>query len=322
MDKDAKKRVFVAFSAEKEGLRGLTRAIAKDFPKAIEILKNRGGKIIVTGVGKSGFIAMKIAATLTSLGHGAFYLNPLDALHGDAGMIREGDVLIAISFSGESPELLKLLRHLKKNFGVSVVCITGRKASSLARTSDAPIHMNISKEGCPLGLAPMASTTTSLVVGDLIAAALTSPADFHKEHFAKFHPAGSLGLSLKKVKEIMTKGGELPRVPEDALLSNALKEITEKKLGITAVVDEKENLTGAITDGDIRRILMKYDNPKKIAVKNIMTKKPKSIDEEETLRGALTLMEKHKISSLFVTNGTKKLKGIIHLNDILDGAIR
>lgn len=311
-------RAFFTLRAEDEALKGLKSLSKKGFLKTIEILRLRTGKIITTGVGKSGFIAEKIAATLTSLGHQSFYLDPLNALHGDVGVVSSGDCLLALSFSGESPELLKLLRHLKKDSSISILSITGNKKSLLAHLSDGSLSFSITHEGSPLGLAPMASTTTSLVLGDMLASALTDPKNFEKKHFAKFHPAGSLGLSLKKVSQAMVRGKEIPCIKESKLFSEALQEMTDKRLGVTAVVTISGKLVGAITDGDVRRILLKHRNPMDMEVGKLMTPRPKSILSEASLKEALVLMEKHKITTLFVVGKGERLLGLLHMHSILE----
>ncbi|MCI0542518.1 KpsF/GutQ family sugar-phosphate isomerase [bacterium] len=322
MDAKAKKRVEFTLKHETSAVSALAKLLReKSFSDAVRMLQRREGKIITTGVGKSGFIAMKVAATLTSLGHGAFFLDPTGALHGDSGIVRDGDVVIAFSFSGESPELTKLLKYLKKNFTISIVGITGSSASTLAKIGDTALILQVKEEGCPLGLAPMASTTASLVVGDLLASALTAPETFKKEHFAKFHPGGSLGLSLKKVKEVMTLKDYAPLIFSGATFRQALGNMSKSNLGVIGVVDSREKLVGVITDGDVRRILLKYDAPKELAVRKVMSLSPKNISEEKSLKEALALMEKYKITNLFAVDSKKKLTGILHIHQILESSI-
>jgi len=319
--KDIKARVLSTLHAEQKAVELLKKSLDKEFFNAIDLLQNRKGKIIVTGVGKSSFVGMKIAATLTSLGHGAFFLNPMDALHGDSGMVENGDIVIALSFSGGTTELIKLVKYLKKSFKVSVVSITGNSKSTLAKISNHHIKVFVDDEGCPIGLAPMASTTASLVVGDLVASALTSPEIFKDKNFAKFHPAGSLGLSLKKVKEVMSKRKEIASVKENDLFVDVLHEGTKIASGIVAVINKNKELVGVVTDGDIRRILVKYDSPKDLLVKKIMTTKPRCIGEEDTLKDALSTMERFKITNLLVINEGKKFTGIVHIHNILEDAV-
>lgn len=319
---DARRRVKHALTQEILAIRALEKSVNRDFFRAIDALLNRQGKIVLSGVGKSGFIAMKTAATLTSLGHEATFLNPLDAVHGDMGIVREGDVLILFSFSGNTAELLRLVRYIRKNFSVTVLSVTGNAVSQLASLSDYHIAISVKDEGSPLGLAPMASTTATLVVGDLIASALTDPTTFKKEHFARFHPAGSLGLSLKKVKEIMHTGKAIPCVTNSATFGEALREISAKKLGIVGVCSATGALVGVVTDGDVRRIVSVSDTPRNVPVKKVMKKSPLVINDESSLKEALLLMEERKITSLFVTDQKKQLCGVVHIHDILEETIR
>ncbi len=317
-----KKRAEFTWKQEAAAVNALAKLLReKSFVRAVNMLASRQGKIITTGVGKSGFIAMKAAATLTSLGHPSFFLDSMAAMHGDAGMVRNGDVVIAFSFSGESVELGKLLKYLKRSFSVNVIGVTGNKSGTLAKISDIALFLHVKKEGCPLGLAPMASTTASLVVGDLLASALTVPETFKKEHFAKFHPGGSLGLSLKRVKDVMTGKEHISLVISNATFGQALQNTTRSNLGVIGIVDRDGRLVGVITDGDIRRILLKNDQPKEVAVRKVMSSSPKTIGEDKTLKEALVLMEKHKITSLFAVNSDKKLTGIVHIHQILESSV-
>ena len=322
MDKKAMlSRVRFTLAAEEKAVRALTKALDSSFVEAVELLTSRRGKIIITGVGKSGFVGMKMAASFTSLGHPAFFLNPLDALHGDAGMVSSGDVVISISFSGESIEAVKLIAHLRKTSKIAHITITGRSISRLASLSDVALLTYITEEGSPLGLAPMASTTAALVMGDLLASALTSPESFKKGQFAKFHPGGTLGLSLRAVKEVMTSGEQLPSVREGVSFGQALEEITNKKLGIVGVVNQRSILVGTVTDGDIRRILLKYDEPKSLSARSVMTKNPKFVYAEATLKEALAVMEEFRVTSLFVVDSKKKLLGVVHIHDIVENSL-
>ncbi len=318
---DIEKRVLHTLKAEEDAISRLREVLTEDFYKGIEILTSRKGKILVTGVGKSGFIAQKMVATLISLGHDASFLSPLDALHGDSGMVRDDDILIVFSFSGASPELVRLVNHFKRHFSIQVITITGNRDSVLVKLSDSVISFDIEQEGCPLGLAPMASTTASLVIADSIASALTSPDEFKQEHFARFHPAGSLGLSLKKVKDVMVTGEQLPIISEDALLNDAIMEITVKKRGIVGVVNIEGVLVGVITDGDLRRIILNYDEPKNQKVKSVMTKTPKVIFEDDSLKSALRLMKDHQIMNVFVVYPDGALVGLIHMHHIVEDMI-
>lgn len=316
-DKKSLLRAQETLSKTKQSIAVLSKIVGKDFSRALSLLKNRQGKIIVSGVGKSGFIAGKIAATLTSLGHQAFYLNPQDALHGDIGIISSGDVIIAMSYSGESAELLKVIRHSKAEFSILVISFTGNRNSTLSKLSDVILSYSINKEGSPLGLAPMASTTTALVLGDMLASALTSPHSFKEKHFAKFHPAGYLGLNFISVSKVMKKGKDLPHISEKVTFVRALEEVTRKRMGVVAITNVTGKLRGVITDGDIRRIILSNKDPKKENVTNLMNRKPKYIRETNTLKDALDIMEQYKITNLFVLGKRNILVGIIHIHDIV-----
>jgi len=270
--------------------------------------------VVLTGVGKSGLICKKIAATLSSTGTPAFFLHPTDAAHGDLGMLRGEDTVVAVSNSGETKELLSII-PLIKSFGIPVIAITSNPESSLARLSDVVIDLKVKREACPLNLAPTTSTTLTLALGDAIAAALMKRKGFKAEDFARFHPGGKLGIRLSKVKDIMRRGDEIPKVSPQTPLKDAIFEISSKKLGATLVVDG-ERLVGIITDGDLRRALergVELSTP----VLDVMTPNPKVIDEEAFGEEALRLMELHKITVLPVLNSNGSLTGIVHLHDIL-----
>jgi len=280
----------------------------------VELLARTKGRVVLTGVGKSGLICKKIAATLSSTGTPAFFLHPTDAAHGDLGMLRGEDTVIAVSNSGETEELLTII-PLIKSFGIPVIAITSNPKSSLARLSDIVLDLKVEKEACPLNLAPTTSTTLTLALGDAIAAALMKKKGFKAEDFARFHPGGKLGIRLSKVKEIMRRGEEVPKVSPETPLKEAIFEISSKKLGATLVVDG-EKLVGIITDGDLRRALergVELSTP----VKEVMTENPKVISEDSYAEEALKLMELHKITVLPVVDSSGKVKGIIHLHDIL-----
>ncbi|MCF7815427.1 MAG: KpsF/GutQ family sugar-phosphate isomerase [Candidatus Pacebacteria bacterium] len=311
-------RIKQTIAAEVAAVSNLSEGIDDNFYRAVALIADRGGKILITGVGKSGYIAMKMVATLISLGHESVFLNPLDALHGDSGMVKDDDVLVVFSFSGGSPELVRIVEHLKKHFSIGVVTITGNCNSMLSKLSDEAITFSVEEEGCPLGLAPMASTTASLVIADSIAAALTSPDTFRQEHFAMFHPAGSLGLSLKKVKEIMRGGDELPKVSMYISFEEVLEAITSQRLAqIVGVVDEEGYLVGALGDGDIRKMLIKHGDLRGKQINIFMNQSPKTINEDDSLQVALQTMKEHKINNLFVTDSNNVYIGFIHLHDIV-----
>ena len=283
--------------------------------KAVELLSKTKGRVVLTGVGKSGLICKKIAATLSSTGTPAFFLHPTDAAHGDLGMVRGEDTVIAVSNSGETQELLSII-PLIKSFGIPVIAITSNPNSSLARLSDVVLNLHVDREACPLNLAPTTSTTATLALGDAIAAALMKLKGFTDRDFKRLHPGGKLGVRLSRVKELMRKGEEIPKVSPNSSVKEVIYEISSKKLGATLVIDEKENLRGIITDGDLRRAFERgFDLNSK--AKEIMTEKPKVIEENLFAEEALKIMEENKITVLPIINKEGKVTGIIHLHDIL-----
>ncbi len=292
----------------------MAQQLDENFVKAVKLLLNTKGRVVLTGVGKSGLICKKIAATLSSTGTPSFFLHPTDAAHGDLGMLRGEDAVIAVSHSGETPELLSIV-PLIKSFGIPVIAITSSLDSTLARLSDIVLNLGVKKEACPYNLAPTTSTTATLALGDAIAITLMKLKGFSSRDFARLHPGGKLGIRLSKVKEIMRKGEELPIVSPETPLKDAILEISSKKLGATLVVD-KEKLVGIITDGDLRRAFERGVDFKTPAGE-VMTKEPKVIDEESFGEEALELMELNKITVLPVVDERGKVVGIVHLHDIL-----
>lgn len=270
--------------------------------------------MVLTGIGKSGLICKKIAATFASTGTPAFFLHPGDAAHGDLGMVRGDDTVIAVSNSGETAELLNIVPIIK-SFGIPVIAITNNSESSLARFSDVTLLLHVEKEACPLGLAPTTSTTATLALGDALAVTLMKLKGFKSEDFARFHPGGKLGIRLSKVKDIMRKGDDIPVVSPSTSLKEVIYEISSKKLGATVVVEDRK-LVGIITDGDLRRAFEKGVNFDTRA-KDIMTENPKTIREDIFAEKAVEIMEKYKITVLPVVDENGQITGIIHLHDIL-----
>lgn len=301
----------------KEALQDLAGAIP-DIKRAAKIIDHCDGDIVVTGIGKSGFVGQKIAATLTSLGRRATFIHSVEAVHGDIGALSEGDVLLSLSFSGETKEVVKLTKYAQRHFGVPVIVFTKSHSSSLGKIADVVVEVRVGDEGSPNGIAPMASTTITLVLGDMLAAALVEES-FKDNHYAKFHPGGSLGLKLEQVKNLMRKN--VPVVNETDTFSKILKEISKRKFGATGVVNKKGKISGVITDGDVRRLLMKSLDVKNIKAADFMTKTPKYIQEADSLETTISQMEKHKITHLFVVNKSLKPVGVIHIHDIVEGAI-
>ena len=298
---------------EGEALIGLSEKLDRSFVHAVNLLLETKGRVVLTGIGKSGIICKKIAATFSSTGTPAFFLHPVDAVHGDLGMLRGDDTLIAVSNSGESAEVLNVV-SVVKSFGIPVIGITNDINSSLSKLSDVVLLLHVDEEACPLGLAPTTSTTATLALGDALAAALIVARGFNSEDFARLHPGGKLGIRLSKVKNLMRTGSEIPEVSPDTSMKDAIYEISSKKLGATLVVDNGK-LVGIVTDGDLRRFFEKGGKLED-KVKNAMTKNPKTVSEDEFAENALEIMEKFKITVLPVVN-KGKIKGILHLHDIL-----
>lgn len=318
--KDSKiiKKAEIVLKNELLALGHLNSILNKDFIKAVNILERQpSGKIVVIGIGKSGHIGIKIASTMTSLGVPAIFLHPGEALHGDLGLMGLGDSLLAISYSGETKEVLKIAHHAKRH-KIPVVSIAGNNRSSLAKISDIFLNIKIKEEGSPFNLAPMASAVATLALGDMLAAALSSKRGFTKKDFADFHPGGSLGLRLTKVQELVISGKKLPIVKENDNFHNVLKTISNKKLGITAVVNKLGKLLGVISDGDIRRFFLSGKFSDKSLARDAMTSHPKTIGQDESLQSALSKMESHKITSLFVVSRFNVPVGIITMHDIIE----
>ncbi len=305
---------------EIEGIKKLRDALDNRFAKAVELILACDGKVIVTGIGKSGHIARKIASTLASTGTPAHYLHPSEALHGDLGVIDSKDVVIAISSSGESREVVEIVPYLKM-LGVPLIAITNREGSTLARYSDVHLFLNVECEACPLQLAPTTTSTATLVLGDAIAMTLLELRGFTAEDFALRHPAGTLGRKLRLVRDLYHTGEELPVVREEDPMREVILEMTSKGFGATAVVNEEGRLTGIITDGDLRRFVRRGGDFDRSSARDVMTRNPKTAKPEEMAMEALRRMEEHKITVLIVTDGDRKPIGIIHLHDILRAEI-
>ena len=305
------------FEIEIEAMKRAMNSLDDSFAKAVEIILGCKGRVVVIGMGKSGLIGKKIAATLASTGTPAFFMHPAEGMHGDLGMLVKGDVIIGISNSGETEEM-KVLLPLIKRLGSKLIAIVGKKDSTLGRESDCILDASIEKEACPLNLAPTASTTVALALGDALAVALVECRGFKAEDFAMFHPSGSLGKRLlTTVDDLMHKGNEVPKVYESNTVEKAVQEINEKRFGCTAVMNDKNELTGIITDGDLRRALTKYNTVQNLKVSDIMTHNPKMIKKHELAAKALHIMEEYKISSLFIIDNNKTPEGILHFQDLL-----
>lgn len=307
---------------EAEAIYGLLDRLDHSFEKAVEIILNSRGRVVVTGMGKSGLIGKKIAATLASTGTPAFFMHPAEASHGDLGMVTSDDVIIAISNSGETEEVIRLIPFLKR-FNVKLISITGNNGSTLAQQADVNLDVTIKEEACPLGIVPTASTTATLAMGDALAVALLIKRGFKEEDFAMYHPGGSLGKRLFiKVRDLMHTGDELPVVGPDTLMTDAIMEISSKRLGVTAVVDRDRKVIGIITDGDLRRGIQRHGKAFfEMKAGEVMTKNPKTISADELAAKALAIMEEKSITSLVVPDEEGRIEGIIHIHDILKKGI-
>ena len=306
---------------ESKSIEALIDRIDNNFVQAVELIFKCNGRVVVTGIGKSGIIGKKIASTLASVGTPALFLHPAEGVHGDLGMVTRDDVIISISNSGETEELLKLLPVVKR-FNIKHIAITGNIKSTIARSSDVFLDVSVDEEACPWDIVPTASTTASLAMGDALAIALLDKKGFKKEDFALFHPAGSLGKSLLlTVADLMHKGDTIPIVKEDTPLKDVIYEISSKKLGVTCVVDGDGVLKGIVTDGDLRRLLEKRRDIFEITASEIMTKNPKTIDKDELAAKALQIMEQYSITSLLIVDGKNSPTGIVHLHDLLKAGV-
>ncbi len=303
---------------ELQAIRDLKEQVDDDFPKAVRAILEATGRVVITGIGKSANIATKIVSTLNSTGTPAIFMHAADAIHGDLGTIRKEDIIIAISNSGTTPEI-KVLVPLLKERGNVLIAFTGNTDSYLAEKADHVINTTVRKEACPNNLAPTSSTTAQLVMGDALAVALLECRGFTIDDFAKYHPGGALGKKLYLKAEDLCDTHEPPRVNLHDDIRKAIVEISSKRLGVTAVMDNG-NLVGVITDGDIRRMLEKYTSIEKISARDIMTKNPKTIDKDTLVVDALNLMRKNNITQLLVLDGTKYV-GVIHLHAILKEGI-
>ncbi len=307
---------------EAQAVSDLIQKVNSDFEKAVDLIYQSKGRVVVTGMGKSGLIGKKIASTLASTGTPAFFMHPAEATHGDLGMVTDEDVIIAISNSGETEELVELIPFLKR-FDVSLISMTGNLNSTLSKSASVTLDVSVREEACPLGIVPTASTTAALAMGDALAVALLIKRGYKEEDFAFFHPGGSLGKKLFiKVKDLMHTGEALPVVGPDISMIKAVMEISSKRLGLTIVAGDDQNILGIITDGDVRRGIEKWDKTLfDMKAKDVMSRNPKTIPEDELAAKALSIMEDHSITALVVPDNKGRAKGIIHLHDILKKGI-
>jgi arabinose-5-phosphate isomerase len=317
---DEAKRVL---RVEAQSILDLAERIDENFSRAVELLYHCKGKVVLMGMGKSGLVGRKIASTFASTGTPAFFLHPAEGVNGDFGMLAKEDVVIAISNSGETRELLEVLPLIKR-YGNRLIALTGKVNSSLARAGDVCLDLYVKEEACPMGLAPTASTTATLAMGDALAIALMGKRGFDEKDFALLHPGGTLGKKLLlKVEDLMHVGKAFPMVTEKALMKDAIFEITSKRLGVTAVCNGEGHLVGVITDGDLRRALEKFNDLFQREAREVMTRNPKWIEKDALAAKAVQRMEEYSITSLFVFNQAedKVPVGIIHLHDLLKAGV-
>jgi arabinose-5-phosphate isomerase len=306
---------------ERDALSALLPRVDHSFVAACTLMFGCRGRVVVTGMGKSGHVGGKIAATLASTGTPAFFVHPGEASHGDLGMIMRDDVLLALSNSGETAEVLVLLPLIKR-MGVPLIAMTGRPASTLAKTAEVHIDVSVTQEACPLNLAPTASTTATLAMGDALAVALLEARGFTQDDFAMSHPGGMLGRRLLlRIKDVMQVGARIPKVAADAALSAALLEMTQKGLGMTAIVDAEDHALGVFTDGDLRRVLDAGVDIRRAKIAEVMTHGGKHVAAEQLAAEAVNLMEKHKITALMVLDEHQHLQGVIHMHDLLRAGV-
>jgi len=331
LPRKARRPPAVRRARESEGVREARRVLAIEaaavaalaerldgrFDRALALLGACTGKVVVTGMGKSGLICRKLAATLTSTGTPALFLHAAEAAHGDAGVFMKGDVVVALSSSGETDEIVRLVPLIKR-FELPLIALTGEITSTLARAADVVLDVSVAEEACPMGLAPTASTTAALALGDALALALLGRKGFGPQDFAVLHPGGALGRRLQQVQDLMHAGDAIPLVQSRTPFHETLLEITSKRLGVTGVVDAAGALVGVITDGDLRRALARVENIRTVTAGEIMTRNPKTIAASALAEQAVAVMERLSITSLFVlADGSRQPTGLIHLHDLL-----
>ena len=301
---------------ERQAVSALRQRIDDHFVAACQLILACKGRVVALGMGKSGHVAHKIAATLASTGTPSFFVHPAEAGHGDLGMITRGDVVIALSNSGETAEIITLLPVIKR-LDIPLIALTGNPASTLGTAAAVCLDVSVAREACPLNLAPTASTTASLVLGDALAIALLEARGFDTDDFARSHPGGSLGRRLSSVRDVMHSGDDIPRVNENTILSRTLLEMSAKGLGMTAVLDERDRVSGIFTDGDLRRTLDAGFDVHTTATAEVMTRNPRTIAETCLAAEALRMMEQHRINALLVLDEDQQLAGVLNMHDLL-----
>jgi arabinose-5-phosphate isomerase len=311
------RKAIEVLKIEADGILNLIDRVDENFSAMVDMICNSRGRLIISGIGKSGIVGRKIVATLNSTGTRSLFLHPVEAMHGDLGQVSSDDIFIALSKSGETDELNLLLSSIRR-IGCKVIAFTGEKKSTLAKLSDVVIDVGVASEACPLGLAPTASTTALLAMGDALAVVLLEKKHFKSSDFRIYHPGGSLGQHLSaRIEDLMLSGRSIPRVDAGTSMADAVLEIERGKLGTTLVVDSYGRLCGIITDGDIRRMVVSGRQIAGLTVEDVMSQAPRTLGEDATAFDALNLMEMHQITVLPVVNGAGEVRGILHLHDIL-----
>jgi arabinose-5-phosphate isomerase len=300
---------------EAAAILSLVDRIDADFERAVQLLFDCQGRVIVTGMGKSGLICRKIAATLSSTGTSAWFLHPAEAIHGDLGAIRDDDVVLALSHSGETEEILRLLEAIRR-IGARLIALTGDRASTLARAADVTLDCSIAAEACPMNLVPTASTTAALAMGDALAMTLSVRKGFSEEHFASLHPGGKLGRRLMRVEHVMHTGDAAPMVRLSTPMPDVFHEMSSKRLGMTCVVDPDKRLVGIITDGDLRRAMSRAPHVLEMTAADVMTRNPITIRREVLAVEALKIMETHKITSVVAVDQGQRVEGVVQIHDL------
>lgn len=313
MSMDTGRRVL---RIEAEALQDVMARLGSEFERAVEMLFACKGRVAVTGMGKSGIVGRKISATLSSTGTPSFFLHPAEALHGDLGMLARGDIVLAVSYGGETREIVALLDALKR-LEIRLVALTGNSKSTIAQASDVVLDASVNEEACTLNLAPTASTTVAMALGDALAVALLEKRDFRHDDFAALHPAGSLGKRLLRVEKLMHAGDKLPRVAPDTPMADVFHEMSAKKLGMTTVVNADGTLAGILTDGDLRRLMEKHGGAViNMKLSDCLTRNPQTVAPDVLASEALTLMEKRRITSVIVVDSGNRVLGVVHLHDL------
>ena len=306
---------------EAAAITALIARLDQDFQRAVDLILDCRGRVTVSGIGKSGHIARKIASTMSSTGTPAYFVHPAAASHGDLGMITRDDVFIALSNSGESAELLAIVPLIKRQ-GAKLISLTGNPDSTLAREADAHLYAGAEKEACPLNLAPTASTTAALALGDALALALMQAKGFSRDEFARSHPGGALGRKLlTHVRDVMRSGSDAPRIPDTAMLSDAILEMSRGRMGITAILDREERVLGIFTDGDLRRTLQKGIDLHATPIASVMTRGPRTIGPDKLAAEAVQIMERHKVNQLLVVDREQRLIGALNMHDLFKAKV-